>query len=110
MPWKPPRPCRYHGCPNVTRHTSGYCEFHKRFRRPSDYRPSAAKRGYDKQWQQIRAAYISRYPICQTCHNRPSQDVHHVNGNNKDNRTENLIALCHSCHSSITGRTVGGFV
>ena len=30
MPMKPPRPCKFSGCPELTRDPSGYCARHKR--------------------------------------------------------------------------------
>lgn len=39
-------------------------------------------------WQEVN-------PFCNTV---PVQ-IHHINGNNKDHRTENLIVLCPNCHS-----------
>lgn len=39
---------------------------------------------------------------CEGCRARHSEEVHHRNGNAYDNRPSNLLALCKSCHSSIT--------
>lgn len=34
---------------------------------------------------------------CQFCF-KPAIDIHHLNGNHKDNRLENLMSLCKICH------------
>jgi IS30 family transposase len=39
--------------------------------------------------------------ICEDCFTQSDTrlNIHHANGNKKDNTTENLIALCPACHS-----------
>ncbi len=37
--------------------------------------------------------------ICQICSKEPAIYVHHINYNKKNNNCDNLITLCHSCHS-----------
>lgn len=43
-------------------------------------------------------------PVCVQCSN-PVADVHHKNEDIKDNRIENLEALCRSCHISHHNKT-----
>ena len=38
---------------------------------------------------------------CQVCGSEENIDVHHRDGNRANNRTDNLIPLCHSCHMHI---------
>jgi hypothetical protein len=39
---------------------------------------------------------------CETCKRHfVKLDIHHINGNHKDNREENRINICRSCHTSI---------
>ncbi|NBS79116.1 HNH endonuclease, partial [bacterium] len=60
----------------------------------------AAKRhGYA--WHTLSRSVRARHPICQRCHERLSEEVHHVRpvgdgGSIFDPR--NLMALCRECH------------
>lgn len=38
---------------------------------------------------------------CELCGNAPAYDRHHWNRNETDNRLENLVALCRSCHQVV---------
>ena len=38
---------------------------------------------------------------CEKCGNPKGMDVHHINEDWRDNRRENLIRLCRSCHLKI---------
>jgi len=107
MPTKPKKPCKHPGCPLLTHDT--YCESHAPLYAAED-RPSASRRGYDKRWQAIRRSYLKRHPLCVECAKGNkvvrAEDVHHIisladGGTHED---ENLMALCHSCHSKITKR------
>ena len=75
-----------------------------------DTRPSASARGYDRRWQKIRKYILSRNPLCRECERLGlvsiATDVHHIKplrdgGTHED---YNLMPLCHSCHSTVTGR------
>ena len=74
-------------------------------------RGSANERGYNYQWQQIRSIKLSTDPLCENClmHGvaHVATDVHHRDGNNKNNDLSNLESLCHNCHSALTARTQG---
>lgn len=81
----------------------------KRHRLPETYdRPSAAKRGYGRQWQRSRLLHLARHPLCEQClaegRTVAATDVHHIipkaqGGGESD---ANLHSLCHACHSRIT--------
>jgi 5-methylcytosine-specific restriction protein A len=73
MPYKPPRPCRYRGCPALTNDRSGYCPAHlKVTRRSSDaLRGSSTARGYDYRWQKESKLYLIDHPLCVLCLPRP---------------------------------------
>ena len=38
---------------------------------------------------------------CAKCPNEKPLQIHHINGNNRDNRLKNLILLCANCHYKI---------
>lgn len=74
-------------------------------------RGSARERGYDRTWEEFRAWYISRHPLCLDCMARDiltaATDVHHIHklrdgGARLDE--SNCMALCHACHSTRTAR------
>ena len=111
MPRKPKHPCNYPGCPELT--TEWYCKEHKR-RVSKNYevgRETAVKRGYDTRWKAVRKLKLSRDPLCQcdVCQNAMASGqqpmiancVHHINGNTKDNRRENLLSMHGACHNRL---------
>ena len=59
-----------------------------------------------KAWRVLREAVLCRDPLCLVC-GEPATDVDHLNNDPTDNRfnrdsaelDNNLIGLCHSCHS-----------
>jgi len=118
MALRPPTACRHPGCPEITRHRSGYCKLHrieqcKRWRREQEAnRPSASKRGYGKDWQRLRNWFIQRHPVCEICKKEgrltPAEVVHHIKSvkERPDLRLEqeNLQALCFDCHEKVHGR------
>ncbi len=65
-------------------------------------RPSARKRGYDRDWQRERAAFLATDPTCRRC-GKPATVVDHIlphRGNQALfwNRS-NWQPLCTSCHA-----------
>lgn len=102
-------PCTYPGCPGfAVEH--GRCEQHKRQeqRQYDRARGSAARRGYDARWRRVRAMVLAEEPLCRECLRQgrvvPATDVHHIDGNVRNMRRENLEPLCHECHSRIGAR------
>lgn len=68
------------------------------------------KKRYGTHWKRIRNRYIRLHPLCEQCQKdgklTPAGEVHHIvplsMGGNHDE--ENLMALCTSCHSTITAK------
>lgn len=62
-------------------------------------------------WQRLRASVLADEPLCRMCQARnviePATDVDHSDGNPGNNATDNLVPLCHSCHSIKTARDHG---
>lgn len=87
----------------------------------ADERLSAARRGYGHQWRKLRRLVLCRRPLCADpfhIHESNSAvvlatDVHHIvplasaRPIRELNSEENLMPLCHSCHSRITSSTGG---
>lgn len=102
------------GCAALVAH--GYCPEH----RPTEYRGTAASRGYDHAWTKTRAAFLARYPLCgmrpdgrvsvgSRCHAAglvtPATHVDHVIPHRGDRSRfldvqGNCQALCASCHNA----------
>lgn len=63
-------------------------------------------------WQKIREAVIARDSgLCQMCVRRgltvAGTDVDHINNDGDDNTLDNLMLLCHECHSLKTAQDMG---
>ena len=109
MPYKPNRPCRYPGCPNVC--DSGvYCKEH--IEHASDrLRGGANKRGYDSRWRKARALFLRHHPLCVICLRHwwmtPATVVDHIVPHRGDEKLfwdkYNWQALCKACHDEKTG-------
>jgi len=109
MPRKPKRPCSYPGCGRLT--DGRYCEEHRQIagRQYNKYKrdPNTNQR-YGRAWRRIREFYIQSHPLCEQCEKEgrltSAEEVHHIlplaDGGTHD--AGNLMALCKSCHSSIT--------
>jgi len=39
---------------------------------------------------------------CRWCRKNPAQEIHHIDGNPHNNKPDNLIALCGTCHNRVT--------
>jgi len=113
MPYRPKTPCRYPGCPELVEAGQRFCDKHKREvnRQYDKKRGTAVQRGYDARWRRIRKMVLAEEPLCREClkHGivKPATDVHHIDGNPKNNKRENLEPLCHECHSRHTAKHQG---
>lgn len=83
-----------------------------RMRERDAQRPSSTERGYDRQWRELRAAFIVDHPTCCVpgC-GRPTVDVDHVEDvrAHPERRLDatNLRAFCHAHHAQRTAREQG---
>ena len=109
MPIKPLRPCNQMGCPELIR-DGRYCDKHKRetAKQIDDRRGSAASRGYGSTWRKIREMMLRDEPLCRRCYQenviKAADTVHHINGDQRDNRRVNLEPLCKRHHDEHTAR------
>lgn len=69
-------------------------------------RGSSSQRGYGANWRRIRDVIMAERGICESCRAGPATDVHHLikKADGGLDTRENLVALCHSCHSKETAR------
>src|SRR6185369_16868932 len=91
-------PCPTAGCSNLV--AFGRCGLHGG---AQNGRTSAAKRGYDRDWQRVRLFVLRRDPICQICFREPSTEVdHRVPFTKGGARLDpaNLRGACKSCNSA----------
>jgi 5-methylcytosine-specific restriction protein A len=109
MPYRASAPCSMQGCPALAVR-AGRCAQHQRKQAERNEAPreSPSARGYDSNWNQTRTRFLRENPYCEICGD-PSEEAHHhtelrQGGTNEDS---NLVALCHSCHSRITGQGHG---
>ena len=105
MPYKPKRPCRHPGCPNLS--DGLYCEAHV----VGDARESAAVRGYDRRWQATRARFLRMHPLCAECGRAgrivAASVVDHITPHRGDKALfwdeGNWQPMCKACHDRKTG-------
>lgn len=62
-------------------------------------------------WRRLRAAVLEREPLCRDCYRRgrltTATDVDHHDNDPSNNDPENLVSLCHECHSRKTQADMG---
>ncbi len=113
-PMAAPRACVVPRCPGrVSLPGVSRCPEHQAaYRKAFDAgRPSARRRGYDRDWEKLRATFLAAHPRCERC-GAPATDVDHmtaISAGGARLEVANLRSFCHSCHSSRTGRDQGGF-
>lgn len=108
MPYRPRKPCRFPGCPELTDET--FCEKHKKDdnRIYNQYKRDELSRTFYKtqQWQKIRKIKLQQSPFCEECKKNGTivvgKIVDHIipikqGGAPYD--LNNLQTLCWSCHS-----------
>jgi len=107
-----PRQCAYPGCTALT--TDRFCAQHRaagaaadaaKMRRRERRRVPRSERGYDYEWDRVRAAFLAQFPRCMLC-GAPATEVHHRvplrSGGTHDER--NLMSLCGACHRRVHRR------
>lgn len=50
----------------------------------------------------LRKEKLTRPRKCMWCRKHPAQEIHHIDGNPRNNKPDNLIALCGTCHNRVT--------
>lgn len=80
--------CKFKNCDNYAWGYDSYCYYHKKIRK------------YCKHRFYIKILENGMKWICFLCQKKV-EEIHHRNGNAKDNRRENLLPLCHKCHGKI---------
>ena len=111
MPSAPPHPCSYPGCPALVK-GQARCEKHTRQERREidERRGTAASRGYGSRWNDARASYLARHPLCVKCRLQgrvvEATVVDHIKPHRGDNKLfwdeRNWQALCKTCHDRKT--------
>jgi 5-methylcytosine-specific restriction protein A len=102
MPNRPP----VHVAPGAVAQRRAQAQARDRDRRPPN------ERGYDWHWRKFRIGYLSAHPLCMDCEKRgvirAATEPHHIVKvqDRPDLRLvdSNLMALCHDCHATRTGR------
>ncbi len=117
MPWKPLKPCRYPGCPNLS--DQSYCELHRKSA------GTEANRAYDRnvrdremrefynstEWRRLRGLKLKRCPVCEECLREgritPAVIADHILPAREypEHRLsmDNLQSLCRACHNKKHG-------
>lgn len=80
-------------------------------------RRTSAQRGYGYKWQQARAGYLAKHPLCVQCEEqdivRAAKEVDHIIPHKGDMQlfwdSDNWQSLCKTHHSAKTAREDGGF-
>jgi 5-methylcytosine-specific restriction endonuclease McrA len=80
--------CGHAGCPNLTP-----CPDHQR----KPWEGSTRSKQLPADWTRRRRYVLERDPICTTCDNALSTEVHH-RGRQDDHSYENLCGICTDCH------------
>ena len=117
------RPCSKPGCSRLSR--AAYCDAHAAEReeqrqarlKQADNRPSAAKRGYNRNWSAARRSFLAVNPWCAECERKGTMtaaaEVDHIKPHRGDMELfwnlDNMQPLCKSCHSRKTATEDGGF-
>ena len=108
MPNLPRRPCAVATCPNLAEPKQRYCSVHVRYAKANANRGNTTKRGYGREHQQLRQAYLVAQPWCMECLRQGRRtfatELHHKDGNPHNVDAANLEGLCASCHRKADAR------
>ena len=116
MPWKPKKPCKHPGCPNLT--DGSYCEAHERAAKAEAAR-AYNQNSRDKElqgfynspaWRRLRKLKLQRNPVCEICYAAGRvtgavivDHIRAVRDCPEDRLSmDNLQSVCLSCHSRKT--------
>jgi 5-methylcytosine-specific restriction protein A len=110
MPFKPMKPCKHPGCPNLVPAGKLYCDQHAPLHRDEIMRPPAAKRGYGARWQRLSRAYLKSHPLCVKCLEQGRYTKATVVDHRVPHRGDPVLfwdesnwqALCKPCHDRKT--------
>ncbi|MWW08626.1 HNH endonuclease [Pseudomonas aeruginosa] len=78
---------------------------------------NSTQRGYGYRWQQARARFLAKDPLCRSCSEAgrvvEATEVDHIISHRGDMelfwQESNWMALCKACHSKKTATEDGGF-
>lgn len=117
MPYRPLKPCRHPGCPELT--SGRYCEKHKaiHINEFKDNRENADRRGYGSRWRRARKMFLNSHPLCVECQKNgvltTANVVDHIIPHKGDYdlfwNENNWQPLCKRCHDRKTVLEDGGF-
>ena len=112
MARKPPRPCRFPGCPKTTLAKDGYCDPHRKLtsQKFERTRETAVQRGYGTRWRKARSLFLAEHPLCEMCllsgTTTPATVVDHIQPHRGDQglfwNEANWQSLCDTCHRQKT--------
>lgn len=114
---KAKRPCREPGCVSFAAERESFCSKHLRAR-PRSAKAKAWRQEYgSKRWQEARAAYLQRHPLCEQCGREGrlvlARVVDHITPHRGEMAlfwdSSNWQALCEHCHNRKTAQEDGGF-
>jgi 5-methylcytosine-specific restriction protein A len=114
-----PRPCTHPSCGALVRDGSGRCAKHIKQQRQAidERRGTSAERGYSYAWQQARAGFLRKHPLCAS-HEKKGEVVaatvvDHIDPHKGDKakfwERTNWQPLCKPCHDRKTVIEDGGF-
>jgi 5-methylcytosine-specific restriction endonuclease McrA len=101
------------GCGRIMRGSGRCAACRKRYETDRRRREgTTGQRGYDAEWARLSREIRARFPVCQVCGVRPSEQTDHViplkdGGPRLD--PNNCRAVCRRCHSRATAKSSRGF-
>ena len=111
MPYKPRKPCRHPGCPELVDSDKIYCDKHLPLH--PEVTRSASERGYGRRWQKASRLFLQEHRFCVEClKEQPPRYtkatvVDHIVPHRGDHYLmwgdTNWQALCKPCHDKKTG-------
>jgi len=103
----PSRVCLQPGCPEIIPQSRRRCPTHAAAYERTIHRAEPGKYG-GRKWRLTRRKYLTDHGVCEHCHQRLAEHVHHIADVAQDptrmHDQTNLEALCASCHSKETRR------